>query len=65
MLKHPNCDEPTCILGYVFDPDAPRGKRNPPCPTCRPARKDPVLPALKISPLSKSRHNTTQQQPNR
>lgn len=56
------CEEPTCILGYVYDPTQPRGKRNPPCPTCRPPHTEALLPALKTKTTLAVR-NPTQTKP--
>lgn len=38
----PSCRDPTCQLGYLYDRTKPKGQRNIPCPTCRPAAK--VIP---------------------
>lgn len=56
------CDEPTCILGYIYKPDRPRGERNQPCPTCRPPHTEILLPALKTKTTPAVR-NPTQHRP--
>lgn len=40
------CRDPTCELGYRYDPSKPKGERNSPCPTCRPPR-----PARNVIPF--------------
>lgn len=35
----PECKDPTCVLGHHYNPDAPKGRRNPPCPLNEKSRK--------------------------
>lgn len=38
------CRDPTCQLGYLYDPTKPKGHRNIPCPECRPTKPTNVIP---------------------
>lgn len=38
------CRDPTCELGFIYDPTMPKGHRNIPCPICRPAKPSNVIP---------------------
>lgn len=42
MDRHPDCDDPTCLLGYRHNPQATRDKRNTRCPICRPEPPHPL-----------------------
>jgi hypothetical protein len=35
------CRDPTCEMGFLYDPTKPKGHRNIPCPECRPSNVIP------------------------